>query len=141
MDAGDALKRDFADAISKHFRLGRDLNQRDTIAVKHTVSGLLKLLYPHAGYEKDALARCLEYALEARRRVIEQLKKIGGMEFYEVHFSYSDGEGGQEKYVSVPEQGGGSLIPDDPLNPGVLHTGANTAVLYVEVEDGGDARM
>jgi ATP-dependent Lon protease len=115
-------KRNFADAISKHFRLGRDLNQRDTIAVKHTASGLLKLLYPHEEYERDAVARCLEYALEARRRVKEQLKKIGGMEFYEVHFSYLDGDGGQEKYVGVPEQGGGSLIPDGPLNPGVLHT-------------------
>src|SRR5262249_29875481 len=77
--------------------------------------------YPHEEYDKEALARCLEYALEARRRVKEQLKKIGGMEFYEVHFSYLDGEGGQEKYVNVPEQGGGSLIPDGPLNPGVLH--------------------
>ena len=74
------------------FKLGRDLNQRDTIAVKHTVSGLLKLLYPDEDYDKEAVRRCLEYALEARRRVKEQLKKIGGMEFYDVHFSYIDTE-------------------------------------------------
>ena len=115
-------KRNFADAISRYFKLGRDLNQRDTIAVKHTVSGLLKLLYPNERYDKEAVRRCLEYALECRRRVKEQLKKIGGMEFFDVHFSYIDVESMEEKFISVPEQGGGSLIPDGPLNPGVLHT-------------------
>ncbi len=115
-------KRNFGDAINKHFKLGRDLNQRDTIAVKHTVSGLLKLLYPNEEYDKEAVRRCLEYALEARRRVKEQLKKIGGMEFFDVHFSYIDVETMEEKFISVPEQGGGSLIPDGPLTPGVLHT-------------------
>ncbi len=120
-------KRNFGDAISKYFKLGRDLNQRDSIAVKHTVSGLLKLLYPHEDYDKDAVRRCLEYALESRRRVKEQLKKIGGMEFYDVHFSYIDTENSEEKFISVPEQGGGSLIPDGPLNPGVLHTVATSS--------------
>ncbi len=115
-------KRNFGDAINKSFKLGRDLNQRDTIAVKRTVSGLLKLLYPHEEYPKDAVRRCLEYALEARRRVKEQLKKIGGMEFFDVHFSYIDQENLEEKFISIPEQGGGSLIPDGPLNPGVMHT-------------------
>lgn len=115
-------KRNFADAINKYFKLGRDLNQRDTIAVKHTVSGLLKLLYPGEDYNKDAVRRCLEYALETRRRVKEQLKKIGGMEFFDVHFSYIDHENMEEKFISVPEQGGSSLIPAGPLNPGVLHT-------------------
>ena len=115
-------KRNFGDAINKHFKLGRDLNQRDTIAVKHTVSGLMKLLYPNEEYDKEAVRRCLEYALEARRRVKEQLKKIGGMEFFDVHFSYIDIETMEEKFISVPEQGGGSLIPDGPLTPGVLHT-------------------
>jgi ATP-dependent Lon protease len=115
-------KRNFGDAINKHFQLGRDLNQRDTIAVRHTVSGLLKLLYPHEEYPKEAVQRCLEYALETRRRIKEQLKKIGGMEFYDVHFSYHDLETMEEKFISVPEQGGGSLIPDGPMNPGVLHT-------------------
>ena len=115
-------KRNFGDAIDRYFKLGRDLNQRDTIAVKHTVSGLLKLLYPNEEYDKEAVRRCLEYALESRRRVKEQLKKIGGMEFFEVNFSYIDSEKMTERFVGVPEQGGGTLIPDSPLNPGVLHT-------------------
>ena len=115
-------KRNFSDGINRHFKLGRDLNQRDVIAVKHTVSGLLKLLYPNEQYDKDALRRCLEYALESRRRVKEQLKKIGGMEFFDVHFSFIDAESMEEKFISVPEQGGGALIPDSPLNPGVMHT-------------------
>src|SRR5271154_2297296 len=120
-------KRNFSDAINKYFKLGRDLNQRDTIAVKHTVSGLLKLLYPHEEYDKEAVRRCLEYALEVRRRVKEQLKKIGGMEFFDVHFSYIDQETMEEKFISVPEQGGGTLIPDGPLSPGVMHTVATGA--------------
>jgi ATP-dependent Lon protease len=115
-------KYNFSDAISKYFRLGRDLNQRDTIGVRHTVSGLLKLLYPHEDYDKEAVRECLEYALEVRRRVKEQLKRIGGMEFYDVHFSYIDLETSEERLVSVYEQGGDSLIPEDPLNPGSLHT-------------------
>ena len=115
-------KRNFGDAINKYFTLGRDLNQRDTIAVKHTVSGLLKLLYPNEEYDKEAVRRCLEYALEVRRRVKEQLKKIGGMEFYDVHFSYIDQETMEERFIGVPEQGGDALISDGPLNPGVLHT-------------------
>ncbi len=115
-------KQNFSDAIFKFFKLGKDLNQRDTIAVKKTVSGLLKLLYPHGDYDKEAVRRCLEYALEGRRRVKEQLKKIGGMEFFDVHFSYIDLENLEERYIGVPEQGGGSLIPESPLNPGFLHT-------------------
>ena len=115
-------KRNFGDAINRYFKLGHDLNQRDTIAVKHTVSGLLKLLYPNEQYDKEAVRRCLEYALEVRRRVKEQLKKIGGMEFFDVHFSYIDQETLEEKFIGVPEQGGGTLIPDGPLNPGVMHT-------------------
>ncbi len=115
-------KQNFGDAINKYFRLGRDLNQRDTIAVKHTVSGLLKLLYPHEVYDKEAVRQCLEYALEVRRRVKEQLKRIGGMEFFDVHLSYIDLETNEEKVVRVKEQGGDSLIPDDPLNPGSLYT-------------------
>jgi len=124
-------KRNYGDAINKYFKLGRDLNQRDTIAVKHTVSGLLKLLYPHEDYDKGAVQRCLEYALESRRRVKEQLKKIGGMEFYDVHFSFIDQETREEKFISVPEQGGDSLIPSGPLNPGVLHTVATGSSMHI----------
>lgn len=115
-------KHNFSDAISKYFQLGRDLNQRDTIAVKHTVSGLLKLLYPHEDYDKEAVRECLEYALEARRRMKEQLKRIGGMEFFDVHLSYIDMETSEEKIIRVQEQGGDALIPEDPLNPGSLYT-------------------
>jgi ATP-dependent Lon protease len=115
-------KRSFSDAIDRYFRLGSNLNQRDTIAVRRTVSGLVKLLYPAGGFDKEAVRRCLVYALEARRRVKEQLKKIGGMEFFDVHFSYIDQETMEETYVGVPEQGGDKLIPDSPMNPGVLHT-------------------
>jgi len=112
----------YGDAIDRYFRLGNNLNQRDTVAVRRTVSGLLKLLYPHGDYTKDAVQRCLEYALVVRRRVKEQLKKIGGMEFYDVHFSYIDLETEEERFISVPEQGGDKLIPEGPLNPGTLHT-------------------
>jgi ATP-dependent Lon protease len=114
-------KRSFSDAIDRYFKLGRDLNQRDTIAVRRTVSGLLKLLYPHGAYNKEAVARCLDYALEVRRRIKEQLKKIGGMEFYDVHFSYIDQETLDEKFISVLEQGGDKLIPEGASKPGVLH--------------------
>lgn len=115
-------KRNFADAIDKWFKLGNNLNQRDTIAVRRTVSGLLKLICPHGEYGKESVRKCLEYALEARRRVKEQLKKIGGMEFYDVHFSYIDLEDGQERFVTVPEQSSGALIAEGRLNPGTLHT-------------------
>ena len=115
-------KRSFTDAIDKYFKIGNSLNQRDVIAVRKSVSGLLKLLYPHGDFDKDAVEHCLVYALENRRRVKEQLKKIGGMEFYDVHFSYIDNETLEEKFVSVPEQGGGSLIPEGPMKPGTMHT-------------------
>lgn len=115
-------KRSFSDAIDKYFKLGNNLNQRDVIAVRKTVSGLMKLLYPHDQFEKEDVRQCLEYALQVRRRVKEQLKKIGGMEFYDVHFSYIDNETLEEHFVSVKEQGGGGLIPEGPGKPGVLHT-------------------
>jgi len=115
-------KRSFSDAIDRYFKIGNNLNQRDIIAVRKTVSGLLKILYPHGEFGKDAVERCLVYAIESRRRVKEQLKKIGGMEFYDVHFSYIDNESLEEKFVSIPEQGGGSLIPDGPMSPGTMHT-------------------
>ena len=120
-------KWNFSDAIDKYFKLGNNLNQRDSIAVKRTVSGLLKLLCPNGEYEKEDVRLCLEYALESRRRVKEQLKKIGGMEFYDVHFSYIDNETFDERFIGVPEQGGGKLIPEGPLNPGTLHTIATGA--------------
>ena len=115
-------KRSFADSIEKYFKLGNNLNQRDVIAVRKTVSGLMKLLYPHGQFNKEDGRQCLEYALQVRRRVKEQLKKIGGMEFYDVHFSYIDNDTLEEHFVSVKEQGGGGLIPEGPAKPGFLYT-------------------
>jgi len=115
-------KRNFGDAIEKYYKLGHDLNQRDVIAVRKSVSGLIKLIYPHGEYTKDDVAEILEYALEGRRRVKEQLKKIGGMEFYDVHFSYIDNESFEEHFVSVPEQSSGKLIPEGQGKPGHIYT-------------------
>ena len=115
-------KQNFGGAIQKYFRLGKDLNQRDTIAVKRTVSGLLKLLFPDGSYQKEDVRQCLEYALVGRRRIKEQLKKIGGLEFYDVHFSYIDLEDGEERFVSTPENGGSALIPEGDLQPGALYS-------------------
>jgi ATP-dependent Lon protease len=119
-------KRSFGDAIEKYFRLGSDLNQRDVIAVRKSVSGLLKLLYPHGKFERDDVAEVLQYALEGRRRVKEQLKKIGGMEFYDVHFSYLDNDSFEEHFISVPEQGSGKLIPEGQGKPGHIYTVARS---------------
>ena len=115
-------KISFGDSIEQYFRLGRDLNQRDTIAVRKTVSGMLKLLYPHGEFNRDDVAEVLKYALEGRRRVKEQLKKIGGMEFFDVHFSYLDNENFEEHFVSVPEQSSGKLIPEGQSKPGHVYT-------------------
>ncbi len=115
-------KISYGDAYERYFRLGSQLNQRDTIAVKKTVSGLVKLVYPHGEFTKDDIEEILRIALEMRRRVKEQLKKIGGMEFYDVNFSYIDNESFQEEYVPVPEQGGGTLIPEGIGKPGHLYT-------------------
>ena len=115
-------KYSFSDALSKHYKLGNNLNQRDVIAVRKTVSGLVKLLYPNGEFTQEELEEVLRYALVGRRRVKEQLKKIGGMEFYDVHFSYIDNETLEEEFVSVPEQGGGTLIPEGMGKPGHVYT-------------------
>jgi len=115
-------KEQYGDALDKYFRLGKNLNQRDTIAVRKMVGGLVKLIYPNGKYTKDELKEILQISLEMRRRVKEQLKKLGGMEFYDVNFSYIDNEDFEEFYVSVPEQGGGKLIPEGLCNPGQVYT-------------------
>ena len=115
-------KEQYGDALDKHFRLGKNLNQRDTIAVRKIVGGMIKLLYPDGDFTKDQLEEILKFALEMRRRVKEQLKKLGGMEFYDVNFSYIDNETFEERFVSVPEQGGGKLIPEGLCNPGQVYT-------------------
>ena len=115
-------KEQYGDAIDHYFRLGRNLNQRDTIAVRRMVDGYLKLLYPDGVFSKEELEEVLQISLEMRRRVKEQLKKLGGMEFYDVNFSYIDLDDMSEHYVSVPEQGGGKLIPEGMCNPGQVYT-------------------
>ncbi|MFR3141105.1 MAG: protease Lon-related BREX system protein BrxL [Lacrimispora saccharolytica] len=115
-------KEQYGDALDEYFRLGRNLNQRDTIAVRKMVGGLVKLMYPDGEYTKEQLEEILKISLEMRRRVKEQLKKLGGMEFYDVNFSYIDLEDMSEHYVSAPEQGGGKLIPEGLCNPGQVYT-------------------
>lgn len=115
-------KEQFGDALDKYFKLGRNLNQRDTIAVRKMVGGYIKLLYPDGNYIKEDIEEILKISLEMRRRVKEQLKKLGGMEFYDINFSYIDNETFEEHYVSVPEQSGGKLIPEGMCNPGQVYT-------------------
>ena len=119
-------KEPWGDACDRYFRFGSNLNQRDTIAVRKMVSGFTKLLYPDGEFSRDDMEEILTYALEMRRRVKEQLKKIGGMEFYDVNFSYIDNETFEERFVSVPEQGGGKLIPEGMANPGTVYTVSRT---------------
>lgn len=115
-------KEQYGDAIDHYFRLGKNLNQRDTIAVRRMADGYLKLLYPDGSFTKEEVEEVLQISLEMRRRVKEQLKKLGGMEFYDVNSSYIDNETFEEHYVSVPEQGGGKLIPEGMCNPGQIYT-------------------
>lgn len=115
-------KEQYGDAFDRYFRLGKNLNQRDTIAVRKMIDGYLKLIYPNGDFVKEDLEEIVKISLEMRRRVKEQLKKLGGMEFYDVNFSYIDNETFEEKYVAVPEQGVGKLIPDGMCNPGQVYT-------------------
>lgn len=118
-------KEQYGDKLDTYFRLGKNLNQRDTIAVRKMVDGYLKLIYPHGEFTKEDVEEVVQISLEMRRRVKEQLKKLGGMEFYDVNFSYIDNETFEEHYVSVPEQSGGKLIPEGILNPGQVYTVSN----------------
>ena len=115
-------KEQYGDALDQYFQLGKNLNQRDTIAVRKMVGGFIKLLYPDGVYTKEQVEEILCLSLEMRRRVKEQLKKLGGMEFYDVNFSYIDRETFEERYVSVPEQGAGKLIPEGIGKPGQVYT-------------------
>lgn len=114
-------KQNFTEALDRHFSLGAHLNARDVKAVRKTVSGLIKLLYPHQEFGRDELAELLELAIEGRRRVKEQLKKMGSFEFHQTSFSYRDKETTEERYVGVPEQGGRERIATDPLPPGSVY--------------------
>jgi ATP-dependent Lon protease len=119
-------KQNFAEILDRHFSLGNHLNARDAKAVRKAVSGLLKLLFPHGDFTKADLEECVSLALEGRRRVKEQLKKMGAFEYYQTSFSYVDSETRHERFVGVPEEGGRGLISPDPLAPGSVYCAALT---------------
>ena len=118
-------KISYGDAISKFFKLGHQLAKRDSDGVVKTASGMLKLIFPNEQYSRDDVEEILIFALEMRRRVKEQLKKIGGMEFFDVNFSYIDNETFEERFVPVPEQGGSTLIPEGSGMPGHIYSVAH----------------
>lgn len=119
-------KQNATDIIDAHYSLGSHLNTRDAKAVRKTVSGLVKLLHPDRAVTPDELRDYLEFALEGRRRVKEQLKKLGSFEYYQTSFSYTDHETMQEQFVGVPEEGGRDLISSDPLPPGSVYAATLT---------------
>jgi ATP-dependent Lon protease len=120
-------KHNFTEIIDRYFSMGAHLNARDRKAVRKTVSGLMKILFPHGEVTQEELAEILELALEGRRRVKEQLKKMGSFEYYQTSFSYTLQETGEERFVGVPEQGGRDLISTDPLSPGTVYTAGVTS--------------
>ncbi|MFC1731448.1 protease Lon-related BREX system protein BrxL [candidate division KSB1 bacterium] len=129
-------KVNYTDALDRYFTLGSHLKQRDTKPVKKTVSGFIKLLHPDGQFSKKDVQEYLEIALEMRRRVKEQLKRIGGMEFWDTNFSYIDKENQEEKFIGLPEEKGSHLIESTPLKPGVCYTstsdGDNLALVRIE---------
>lgn len=126
----------YTDVIERYFTLGSHLKQRDTKPVKKTVSGLIKLLHPDGEYTKEDVQEYLVFALEMRRRVKEQLKRIGGMEFWDTNFSYIDKDTQEEFFVGLPEEKGSHLIPNTPLPPGACYSstsdGENIALVRIE---------
>ena len=119
-------RHNFTDVFDRYFSLGTDLNTRDAKAVRRTVSGFVKLLHPGGDPTKEEIQEYLELALEGRRRVKEQLKKMGAFEYYQTSFSYVDTETMQERFIGVPEEGGRALIAQDPLPPGSVYTAVVT---------------
>ena len=133
----DLRKLNFTEIIDHHFSLGSHLNARDRKAVRRTVSGLVKIVHPHGKPTRDEVAELLELALEGRRRVKEQLKKMGSFEYYQTSFSYGVNETGEERYVGVPEQGGRDMISGEPLPPGSVYAasvGADGTVGLYRIE-------
>ena len=120
-------KHNFTEIIDRYFSMGAQLNARDRKAVRKTVSGLMKILFPHGDVTQEELSEILGLALEGRRRVKEQLKKMGSFEYYQTSFSYTLQETGEERFVGVPEQGGRDLISMDPLSPGTVYTAGVTS--------------
>ena len=129
-------KTTYYDALDNYFTLGSHLKQRDSRSVRRIISGFIKLLHPDGDYTKEDIKEYLVVAMEMRRRVKEQLKRIGGMEFWDTNFSYIDKETQEEFFVALPEEKGSSLIEANPLPPGVCYTatsdGDNTALVKIE---------
>lgn len=118
-------KKDCTHLLDSYFRLNNKFNKRDEIAVRKTMSGLIKLIFPDENVTEEEMRRLLEYAIEGRRRVKEQLKLMAGVEFADVALGYVD-EYGSETVVSVPEQASNTLIPAEKLPAGhVFALGAN----------------
>jgi ATP-dependent Lon protease len=117
-------KHNYSELLDRYFSLGSHLNARDVKAVRKTVSALVKLLYPYGDVSREDLAELVEMAIEGRRRVKEQLKKMGSFEYHQTSFSYLDRETLEERFVGVPEQGGRDAISPDPLAPGSVYTAA-----------------
>jgi len=115
-------RRNYTEIIDRHFAMGSHLNARDVKAVRKTVSGLIKIIFPHGDFTREELAEILELAIEGRRRVKEQLKKMGSFEYHHTSFSYIDNESREERFVGIPEEGGRNLISQDPLSPGTVYT-------------------
>lgn len=114
-------RHSFTERIDNYFAFGTHLKSRDVKAVRRTFSGLVKLIHPSGEMTKEEAAELLELALEGRRRVKEQLKKMGSFEFHQTSFSYIDNETREERFVGVPEQGGGEAVSTDPLAPGSVY--------------------
>jgi ATP-dependent Lon protease len=129
-------KKSYVNAIDEFFILGSQMKQRDTKPVRKTVSGLIKLMHPDGNYTKEDVRQYLELAIEMRRRVKEQLKRIGGMEFWDTNFSYIDKETQEEIFVTLPEERGSNLIEDVPLAPGTCYTATSDGdkVTLVKIE-------
>ena len=129
-------KKSYVNAIDEFFILGSQMKQRDTKPVRKTVSGLIKLMHPDGNYTKEDVRQYLEFAIEMRRRVKEQLKRIGGMEFWDTNFSYIDKDTHEETFVTLPEERGSNLIEDVPLAPGTCYTATSDGdkVTLVKIE-------
>ena len=129
-------KKSYVNAIDDFFILGSQMKQRDTKPVRKTVSGLIKLMHPDGNYTKEDVRQYLEFAIEMRRRVKEQLKRIGGMEFWDTNFSYIDKDTQEETFVTLPEERGSNLIEDVPLAPGTCYTATSDGdkVTLVKIE-------
>ncbi len=115
-------KTSHVDLAEQSFSFGPHVGGRDAKAVRKTVSGLVKLLHPDGQVQKEELQEYVEFALEMRRRVKEQLKKMGGLEYWDVNFSYADRESGENRFVGLPEAGGNLLISGDALPAGSVYT-------------------